>query len=217
MRHFASIIIAAAVLFPALTFGSIAAYSNTTTDTFTDISYIANGFSQIGDEITLAETGILATAATVQFYSNGSAGTFDATLQLFNIGSPVGAQIGPDFVVTGIPVTGDPAGDEVNVTFSLPNLSVPESLIFAVSISNQSAGVFVDGLELYDPPTLGSSNPSFAIATSGSGLNTVSTTDNLYFELDGTAVPEPRTVVLAGSALVALVLLAARRRPVSAQ
>jgi hypothetical protein len=199
--------------FPAAALGTIT-YSNTTTDTLQDISYAANGFTRIGDEITLAGTDRLATSAVVQFFSDGSAGTFDATLELFNVGSPVGAQIGSGATVTGISVAGDPNGDEVNVTFTLPNLLVPDSLIFAVSIANLSSGAAIDGLELDDPVTIGSSDPTFAVANSGSGLTTVGTLDNVFFELNATsssAVPEPATAGLAGSALLALALR--RRRP----
>jgi hypothetical protein len=184
--------------------------ANTTTDTFTDASYLASVVTQIGDEITLAGTDRYATSATVHFYSDGGAGTFDATLELFAVGSPVGAQIGSDFVVTGISVAGDAGGDEVNVTFTLPDLLVPDSLIFAVSISNESAGVYIDGLDLYDPVTVGSSDPTFAIANFGSGLTTAPSTDSLFFELDATSEPEPATFGLVASALLGLVLLARR-------
>jgi hypothetical protein len=216
VQRFVLGVITAVCVFPVCAFGSIG-YSNTTTDTLTDISYLVNGFSQIGDEITLSTPDFVATSATVQYYSDGSAGIFDATLQLFNVGSPVGTQIGSNFVVTRISVAGDPGGDEVNVTFSLPNLLVPENLIFTVSIGNQSNGVFIDGLELYDPPTIGYSDPTFAIANSGSGLTTISTIDNLSFELDGTAAPEPATAATGGTALLILVFLMVRRRSMDAK
>ncbi len=195
------------LLVSAHAFGSTI-YSNTTTDTLDTIVYAGNGFTQIGDQIQLAGTDRLATLATVQFYNSGTAGTFDATLRLFGVGAPVGSQIGPDFVLTGISV---PASDVLNVTFGLPYLLVPDGLIFTVSAANPSSGVDILGLDMFEPPTVGSSDNTFAIANDGSGfIQTGTTNEDVFFELEATAVPEPATWVLFGSALLALGLV--RRR-----
>ncbi len=191
----------------AQAFGGII-YSNTTTDTLDTLAYTANGYTQIGDQVLLAGTDRLATLATVQFFNLGSAGTFDATLRLFNAGAPVGTQIGSDFVLTGIAA---PSNDIFNVAFSLPNLLVPDNLIFTVSMGSSSEGVQIIGLDMFEPPTIGSSDNTFAIVNNGTNfIQTGTPTENVFFELQATSVPEPATAGIAGSALLALVLL--RRR-----
>jgi hypothetical protein len=186
-------------------------YSNTTTDTGDTLSYAANGFTQIGDQITLSGTDRLATSATVQFYSDGSAGTFDATLRFFDVGSPVGVQIGSDFTMTGISA---PSNNVFDVAFTLPDLLVPDNLIFTLQVSNFSSGVDINGLDMFEPPTIGLSDNTFAIANDGSGfLQTPTSAENVFFELDATqpaTVPEPGPAGLTGSALLAILLL--RRR-----
>jgi len=178
-------------------------YSNTTTDTLDALAYAANGFTQIGDQLTLAGTDRLATLATVEFLNNGSAGTFDATLLLFNVGSPVGAQIDSDIVLTGIVA---PAHDTFNVSFNLPNLLVPDNLIFTVAVANASAGVDIIGPELFEPPTIGSSDNTFAIANNGSAfIQTPTRNENVFFELQATSVPEPSTALLGFAALILFV------------
>src|SRR5262245_22309411 len=183
-------------------------YSNTTTDTLDTLAYGANGFTQIGDQVHLAGVDRLATLATVQFFNLGLAGTFDATLRFFNVGAPVGSQIGSAFVLTGIAA---PANDIFNVAFTLPNLLVPDELIFTVSVGGSSAGVNIIGLDMFEPPTVGSSDNTFAIANNGANfLQTGTANENVFFELQATSVPEPATAGVAGSALLALALL--RRR-----
>src|SRR5262249_18715123 len=115
-------------------------YSNTTTDTLDTLAYSANGFTEIGDQIHLFGTDRFATRGTVQFYNQGSAGLFDATLRLFAVGAPVGGQIGGDFVLTGISAPGQ---NVFNVDFDLAGILVPDNLIFTVSIANQAAGVTI--------------------------------------------------------------------------
>jgi hypothetical protein len=199
-------------LLPSASFCSTIIYSNTTTDTGDTEAYTINGFTQIGDQLALAGTARLATLATVQFFSDGSAGTFDATLRFFaigpNSGTPVGSQLGSDFVLTGISA---PSNNVVNVPFSLSNLAVPDNVIFTVQVSNFSSGVDINGLSMFEPPTIGSSDNTFAIANTGSGfIQTPTANENVFFELQGVDIPEPVTTGLAGSALLAFLLL--RRR-----
>ena len=211
MNHIARNVLASLCLLSAQAFGSTIVYSNTTTDTGDTLAYAQNGYTQIGDRIQLSGTDRLATLATVQLFNLGLSGTFDATLRLFNVGAPVGTQIGSDIVQTGIVV---PAGDVFNVAFVLPSLLVPDSLIFTVSAANSSSGVDIIGLDMFEPPTVGSSDNTFAIANDGTNFVQAATaSENVFFELQATSpasIPEPMTTALAGSALLALVLL--RRR-----
>ena len=82
---------------------------------------------------------------------------------------------------------------------------------WTVAVNNQSAGVFIDGLTQFDPPTVGSSRASFAIANDGSSFASTPTVNNVYFELqaDGTDVPEQVSALMTGVGLGAL--LAFRR------
>jgi PEP-CTERM motif len=181
-------------------------YDNTTTDTFDTLAYDGNNFTQIGDQVQLAGTNRLATSATVQFFNGGAGGTFDATLGLFNVGSPVGSQIGSSVILTGVSA---PAQDIFNVTFTLPNLLVPNDLIFLVSAANFSAGVDIIGLDMFEPPTVGSSDNTFAIAEqSGSFVKAGTFDENVFFQLtaeaSGLSVPEPATVALLGLGLAGL-------------
>ena len=207
MNPMARNVAASLCLLSAQAFAGTIIYSDIASDTGDTLAYSANGFTQVGDQIQLAGIDRLASLATVQFFNDGSSGTFDATLRLFNVGSPVGGQIGSDFVLTGISA---PASDVFNVSFALPNLLVPDNLIFTVSAGNASAGVDIIGLDLFEPPTVGSSDNTFAIANDGTNFVQAATAnENVFFELQATSAvsaPEPVTAVLAGSALLAFIL-----------
>lgn len=190
-------------------FGGVV-YDNTATDLGTTLAYAVNGYTEIGDQIHLGGTERVASQATVQFFNNGSAGTFDAILRLYMVGpdsgTPVGSQIGPDVSLSSVvaPATNGLTG--FNVVFLLSGILLPDDLIFTVEISNQSAGVDILGLDNYGPtPSTGSSDSSFAIARNGSGFLQVLTADeNLFFELQANAdvgVPEPSTFALAAAVL----------------
>lgn len=211
MRRFALNLAALLSLAGAQAFGSIV-YQNTTTDTLDTLPYGANIFTQIGDQIHLGGTDRLATRATVQFY-NGifGGGTFDATLRLFNVGpnagNPVGSQIGPSILLTGITAA---SLNSFNVVFNLLPVVLPNDLVFTISVSNQSAGVDIVGLNMFEPPGIGSSDNSFSIANDGTNFIQVPTPmpENVFLQLEAT--PEPATIGLTGSFLLGLALF--RRR-----
>ena len=218
MKNFSLNLLALGSLTAAQAFGGSIVYSNTTTDIDESFSIVANGFTQVGDQIQLAGTDRLATQAKVEFFNLGDSGTVDATLRLFNVGAnvgtPVGSQIGSGIVLTGISA---PGGSEFDATFALPNLMVPDNLIFTLSIANQSAGVSVDGPELYNGPTIGTSDNTFAIGYDGTTFTKVMLPDpsNVFFELDATsasqAAPEPATLGLMASSLIGLAAFARMR------
>jgi len=143
-------VLALAAALSTSAFGGVIVYSNTTTDTLTSNGFAGNGATELGDTITLFGTERLATLATVQFFNSGTAaGTFDTTLRLFNVGAPVGSQIGSGVTVSGVSA---PAGGIFNVSFVLPSLLVPDNLVFTVSADNSTAGV-VMSVNLFNPPT----------------------------------------------------------------
>jgi hypothetical protein len=175
-------------------------YSNTASDQQFSIFY-STGFTQIGDQIGMVSSGTLERVDT-QFFNNGSDATFDAVLQFYEVGSPVGSEIGGSFITTGISIA---SGESQTVTFSdLSGLVVPQDLIVVLSIQNESAGGDI-GVNFFDPPTVGISDDSFFIANNGTGLAQASTNlgiDNIYLEINA---PEPSS---AGLALGGLMLIA---------
>jgi hypothetical protein len=200
----------------ALAFASVSGaaagtvYENTVTDTLNTVFYSTGPYAQIGDQVTLGGVDRDLTGASAQFFNNGVAGTFSAILRFWNTGTPVGAQIGGDYQVDGLAIN---AASVLTVPFSLPNLAVPDSLIVTVAILNTSAGMDL-GLDLFDPPVVGSSdnsaliinNGSFQTASAPAGLG------NLYLGLDAVTsdtAPEPSTGAML--AVVAFLAIIARR------
>jgi hypothetical protein len=180
-------------------------YDNTTTDTGDTVFYSIGPYTALGDEITLASAGT-AGLAQVELYNNGDAGTFDAQLNVFNVGSPVGSSLG-SYDADGVNSVGS---DVIDISFSLgAGLSVPQDLIFTVTVSNESPNMDL-GVDMFEPPTVGSSDPSFMIAQSNGVYTEIGTNDeDVYFQLDSTSeavAPEASslTLLLAGLLLMGL-------------
>jgi hypothetical protein len=145
-------------------------------------------------------------------YNNGDAGTFDAELNFFPVGSPFGTPIGSS-TVTGVTSLGL---DVIDMTFDLGGgLVVPQAVIFTVSVSNESPGMEL-GVDMYEPPTVGSSDNSFMIAESMGVYSQLDTnSENVYFELSGTgelAAPEPSSPALLAIGLLLIGLAVSARK-----
>lgn len=186
-------------------------FNNTTADQQFSVFY-STGFSQIGDQVQLSSPGLL-TSLDTQFYNAGSDASFDATLTFYDIGGPVGSQIGA-FTLTGISIA---SFTSQTVTFAnLGNLLVPADVIVAFSVQNVSAGGDI-GLNFFDPPTTGTSDASYFIADDGTGFAQASTLldiDNVYLRIsgtDGNAVPEPSSAVLVFVVLGGMAFVRKRR------
>lgn len=190
-------------------------YDNTSTDTGDTVLYSIGPYTALGDQIQLDSAGV-ATQAEVELFNNGAAGTFDAELDFFNVGSPVGSFLGSS-ALTDISSVG---GDVLDLTFDLAGgLTVPQDLIFTVTINNASAGLDL-GVDMFEPPTVGSSDNSFMIVESDGIYYTFDTnSQNVYFQLSGTesvAAPEAWSCALLGNALLVIGLGAWLRRRLSA-
>ncbi len=201
-------------------FGAVI-YSNTTTDTGSTIQFNANGYSAIGDQITLGGTDRFATTATTQFFNSlSTAGTFSATLSLYAVGvnpavlgSLLGSVTTNNIAISGFDLNNPLTTGTANVTFSGLNATVPNDIIFVLSVANVVRADL--GLTLFDPPTVGSSNSATFISALG---NTFSLTPgepgfgNVNFSLTATsATPEPATLSVIGGSLAVLALLRRRR------
>jgi hypothetical protein len=191
---------------------NVIVYNNGTVDTLFGLDLIS-GYDAVGDSITLQNNtpGLLLNFAKAQFFNIGTAGTFDATLQFFQTGSPVGIQIGTDYTVTGIDINDFGYAD---VIFPLPGITLPDNIVFMLSASNLSSGVQLE-VELYGPtPSVGSNTAGSAIGLNGSSFSVVDTTGigggNPFLVLQQT--PEPGETVLIGSGLLAMAAYLRRRR-----
>ncbi|MBY0505039.1 MAG: PEP-CTERM sorting domain-containing protein [Bryobacteraceae bacterium] len=205
IRHFGALVLALASASYAR---AEIVYNNTTTDTFDTYLFSVYGANMLGDAISLDGLARSVSSASVQFYNNSinSNGSFSATLRFYNTGSPVGAQLGPAYTLNNLAIG---AMSILTATFSNLNTTVPNNLVFAVSVSNVSPGLDL-GLTAFNPPTVGTSDNSALILQIGSTFSTgapLSGSGNLYFRLD--AVPEPGTLALS---VVALAYVAARLR-----
>jgi hypothetical protein len=203
-----------ALLMPASCFRAAAdmlLYSNTTTDTGDTVLYSVGPYTALGDDIHLASAGT-ADMAEIELFNNGDAGTFDAQLNFFNVGAPVGSPLG-SFGVADIPSAGS---DVIDIHFVLgAGLSVPQNLIFTVTVSNMSPNMDL-GVDMFQPPTVGSSDPSFMIVESSDVYNQLGTNDeNVYFQLNGTAegaAPEGSSLTQFGTGLLLMGIGAWGRR-----
>ena len=182
-------------------------YSNIDNDSFDSIAYSLGPYTEIGDRILLGGTARLGESAEVQFYNLGLDGTFDAILRIYDVGSPIGAQRGGDFLA---PAVNAPAAGVISLAFQLGGLTLPDELIFTVELQNVTQGVDL-GMNLFDPPgAVGKSSPRFAIfrdtnfSEEAAGANS-----NFYFYLTANdaqvaSIPEPSSFALTVSAFLAI-------------
>lgn len=197
-------------------------FDNTSFDTLDSVFYSVGPYTAIGDGLTLGGVDRRLTIAEAQFFNNGSSGTFDATLKFWALtNSTVGAQIGVDYVRTGLAIN---ATDILTVQFSSLDLTVPNEIAFSIQIT-PITGALDLGLNIFNgsggagsAPDVGSSNLSQILVNTGSGLvagNTPAGSGNLYFLLTAEQpVPEPSTIFLVGSAVLALGAFRKRSRRV---
>jgi hypothetical protein len=183
--------------------GNVLLYDNTLTadDTGDFVPFSGGPYIALGDQLQLVSAGI-ATQAKVELFNNGLAGTFDAELDLFSVGSPVGSLLGSFVYPTSIASAG---GDVLDLTFNLgAGVTVPQNIVFTVSVGNVTTGVDL-GVDMFSGPEVGVSDPLNMIVetTPPPTFSELPTNDeNVYFQLSGTAVPEVPGLIMAGSGLL---------------
>lgn len=206
MKALVGLLLLVPALCPAATL-----YSNIDQDKQFSAVYSATGATAIGDEVQLVAPATL-TSLSTQFYNVGTDATFSVDLNFYEVGSPVGNQIGGTFTRSGLFI---PGSTSLTVTFgNLGNLAVPRDLVVMFTVYQVSAGGDL-GLNLFDPPGTGISLNTFYVELNGGTFSQVSTLndfDNLYLDIEGTAtVPEPGTAALTLGSLTLLAWYGRRR------
>jgi hypothetical protein len=197
-----------ATLFAGSASAGILYSTNPAADALNDVVFSSGPFTGIGDSIVLTGAGVANTAA-VEFFNDGSAGTFNASLTFFNAGTPVGSEIGSAYNLTGLSIG---SNSELDATFQLGSLTLPQDVVFLLEVSGLSAGVD-PGVELDSDPTLAGSNTAdTAIVLQGGTYSQEATGGgNPYFELTSATVPEPSSWLLIGSGLLGALALRKRQ------
>lgn len=189
-------------------------YRNVTTDTGDTAVYSTGPYTEIGDRISLAGTERNGSSAAAQFYNSGGAGTFNATLNFY--GAAAGNPGVGSLLHSYTTAASSQGGDIIDVSWLLAGLSLPDELVFTVSLANFSAGVDL-GLTVFGPPTVGTSSAAFFLVKDNSGFAPATIgngQDNIFFLLDADPainVPEPGTAAMVCLAMVMLIGLCRRR------
>ena len=182
-------------------------YDDTTTDTGDSVFFSLGPYAGLGDQIQLSSAGAAGQAA-IEMFNQGGAGTFDAQLTLSNVGSPVGSTLGI-YNLTNISTTG---GDVLDMSFNLGGVSLPQNVVFTVSVSNVSDGVDL-GVDMFEPPAVGSSDNSFMIVNTGGVYSALATnSENVYFQLTAAPAPEPASVALFATGLLGIAVCGWRKK-----
>jgi hypothetical protein len=221
LNLFRTAVLLASALLPA---SAATIYDNTSTDTFTTYFFSATGATAIGDSIGFGGTERLLTSAAVQFFNLGAVrGSFSAILQLYAVGSPVGATIGAPVQVDNLDIDSQ---QSLTVSFAFPNLLVSDFLVFAVSVANVDTGLDL-GLNSFTgpagpitpaPPAIGTSDLDsiiFGMPFADGPTEPSAGRGNLYFFATAVApsndIPEPASLLTLGTGLLALAAFRLRR------
>ncbi|MBL0937662.1 MAG: hypothetical protein IBJ03_02145 [Gemmatimonadaceae bacterium] len=185
-------------------------YDNSSFDTFITYAFSAVNATRIGDVAQLEGMNRLLSNLSIQLYNfSGSSGFFDAQLELYNYDGSIGPLIG-NASVSGVGINGN--GTQT-VTFTDLDLVVPDQFAFVIGISSIVGAIDV-GLNIFGPPTIGSSDDAHLLVDYGSGIQDGTTAQgegNLYMVANALPVSEPSTALLIVFGLASLTCAAQRR------
>ena len=195
------------VLLGAAAWGQAAVvYDNTRFDLGLSLNYAANQLEEAGDQVSFPATpggSLPLNGASFEIFNENASDTLtNATLRLYRVMDSTLSTLIGSFTLPGATVN---AGSIGLLTFTLPDVVVPGEIVWTLEFSN-SSGL---GLNLYNPPVIGSSNPASAWfrTTGGTLQENVFASDppernfNATFLTASAPVPEPSTLVLIGLVL----------------
>lgn len=170
---------------------------------------------EIGDDIWLAGGDRIGTSLTILMTHRGSlAGTFDARIR-FRAVDEFSQAPGDIFYDSGIITNLAITGGINEYTFSIPNVTLPDHMVWTIQGFNRQGAEGEFGPSYFNPATVGFSDDFFWMASSSTSWVPYSWGGDPYanFAAKITAVPEPATMV----ALAAGFGLIARRRKKSSR
>lgn len=190
-------------------------YSNVTTNTgFVDL-FTINGITEAGDQIALDGAGpswTLTSALAALYNNSANSGTADITLRIRDFSGNTLGSVVTTSTLFNVPFA---ANAQTLLNFNGLTGTVNRDLVWTLLVIGGGAGLDL-GLEVFTPPTTGTSDDTYAFWNTGSGLAPYSSGfggDDYFFRLEATpqtsVVPEPGTWALV---LVPAVLAVLHRK-----
>lgn len=201
-------LLALCALFAANAHASVA-YQNATNDLFAGLNFQANDLVEAGDQVTLIPGSHLLTGVAIDVFNSDVDVIIDVTLRLYQVnGTTLGSLIAP-LTLQNVSFA---SFDVTKLQFAFNQLAIPNDLVWTLEFSD-SLGM---ELNLFNPPSIGSSNPTTAWFRGTFGVLALDTFDpgpdgfyernfNATFvvaDSQTSSVPEPSAALLTGAVLL---------------